>query len=60
MLSGKVGNTVLFVWMFSILVNGAEEGAGVGQVNCAVVNYGYKGVGHFAHSMYYVNAGVAA
>jgi hypothetical protein len=45
--------------MIAVFVNGTQDGAGVGQVNCACVLYGDEGVGHFTHAVDYVYAGIA-
>ena len=46
--------------MIAIFIYGTEDGAGVRQVNCAVILYGNEGIGYFSHAVGYVYAGVAA
>ena len=59
-LGRQEADTRLFVRMFTVFVNGAEDGAGIGQVNCAIIFHGYEGVCHFAHAVRNVNTGVTA
>lgn len=60
MLYGQVGHTGFFVRVFAIFIDGPQQGAGIGQVDTAVVFHCDIGIRYLAHAVKDVNACVAA